>query len=70
MLKLNALAVPLALTVVLAGGGIAAQTNGQPEEFSATAIVNNNLGTGMDRVIMRVTRWSTEAERGRLTRTL
>lgn len=70
MLKLKALAVPLGLAVVLAGGGIAAQTNGQPEEFSATAIVNNNLGAGMDKVIIRVTRWSTEAEQGLLTRTL
>ncbi len=70
MLKIHALAVPLALAVVLGGGGIVAQTHGQPEEFTATAIVNNNLGAGMDRVIMRVTRWSTEAERGQLTRTL
>jgi hypothetical protein len=36
---------------------------GQPEEFSAIAIMNNNLGSASDRVIMRVTRWSTEAER-------
>lgn len=70
MLKLKALAVPLGLVVVLTGGAIQAQTHGQPEEFSATAIVNNNLGAGMDRVIIRVTRWSTEAERGLLTRTL
>ena len=70
MLKLNALAVPLGLAIVLSGGGIAAQTKGQPEEFTATAIVNNNLGAGMDRVIIRVTRWSTEAEQGLLTRTL
>lgn len=70
MLKLKALAVPLGLAVVLSGGAIAAQTNKQPEEFTATAIVNNNLGTDMDRVIMRVTRWSTEAEQGLLTRTL
>jgi hypothetical protein len=70
MLKLNALIVPLALAVVLSGGGISAQTNGQPEEFSATAIVNNNLGAGAGRVIMRVERWSTEAQRGQLTRVL
>jgi hypothetical protein len=70
MLKLNALAVPLALSVLLSAGGISAQTNGQPEEFSAAAIVNNNLGAGAGRVIMRVERWSTEAERGQLTRVL
>ena len=69
MLKLSSLVVCLGLGVVLAGPAVTAQTNGQPEEFSATAIVNNNLGAGTGRVIMRVTRWSTEAERGQLTRT-
>ena len=43
---------------------------GQPEEFNAVAIVNNNLGSGAGRVIMRVERWSTEAERTRLTAAL
>ena len=43
---------------------------GQPEEFNAVAIVNNNLGSGAGRVIMRVDRWSTEAERTRLTAAL
>ena len=70
MLKLHALAVPSALAAILWGGAISAQTNGQPEEFSATAIVNNNLGAGAGRVIMRVDRWSTEAQRGQLTRVL
>ena len=70
MLKLSALAASLGLALVLAGGGAAAQSNHPPEEFTATAIVNDNLGVGMGRVIMRVTRWSSEAERGLLTRTL
>ena len=70
MLKLRALIAVLGVSAVLAGPAVTAQTNGQPEEFNATAIVNNNLGAGAGRVIMRVTRWSTEAERGRLTRTL
>lgn len=70
MLKISTLTAVLGLGAVLAGPAVTAQTNGQPEEFSATAIVNNNLGAGAGRVIMRVTRWSTEAERGRLTRTL
>ena len=70
MLKLHALAVSSALAAILWGGAISAQTNGQPEEFSATAIVNNNLGAGAGRVIMRVERWSTEAQRGQLTRVL
>lgn len=69
MLKLHALAVSSALAAILWGGAISAQTNGQPEEFSATAIVNNNLGAGAGRVIMRVER-STEAQRGQLTRVL
>jgi hypothetical protein len=62
MLKLRYLAILLGLAT-----GLAAQTTGQPEEFNAIAIMNNNLGSGSDRVIMRVARWSTEAERTRLT---
>jgi hypothetical protein len=48
----------------------AAQTNGEREEFTAVAIVNNNLASGAGTVLMRVTRWSTEAERARLISTL
>jgi len=60
----------LGLLAALAGPVTSAQTLGEREEFTATAIVNNNLGAGAGRVIMRVNRWSTEAERGTLTRTL
>jgi hypothetical protein len=70
MLKSSLLIAALGLTVALASPAIVAQTHGEPQEFTATAIVNNNLGAGMGRVIMRVTRWSTEAERGQLSRTL
>ena len=70
MLKSSLLTAVLGLTVALGSPAVVAQTNGQPEELSATAIVNNNLGAGAGRVIMRVTRWSTEAERGRLARAL
>ena len=70
MLKLSSLAVCLGLGVLLAGPAVTAQTNGQREEFTAAAVVNNNLGAGVGRVIMRVNRWSTEAERGRLSRAL
>ena len=70
MLKSSLLTAVLGLTVALGSPAVVAQTNGQPEEFNATAIVNNNLGAGAGRVIMRVTRWSSEAERGRLTRAL
>ena len=68
MLKVKHLGISL---VLLAGAvALAAQTMGQPEEFNAVAIVNNNLGSGAGRVIMRVERWSTEAERGRLVAAL
>lgn len=70
MLKSSVLAIFLGLAVLSTGGAVTAQTNGQPEEFTATAIVNDNLGAGAGRVIMRVTRWSTEAERGRLAKVL
>jgi hypothetical protein len=67
MLKLSALGISLALVTLLTSPGVTAQTSGEREEYNATAIVNNNLGSGAGRVIMRVTRWSTEAERGKLT---
>jgi hypothetical protein len=68
MLKVKHLGVSL---VLIAGTvAIAAQTMGRPEEFNAVAIANNNLGSGADRVIVRVNRWSTEAERTRLTAAL
>lgn len=72
MLKLSVLGITLGLAAALSAAepGDRAQTMGQREEFNATAIVNNEFGAGAGRVIMRVTRWSTEAERGLLTRTL
>src|SRR5918994_452996 len=60
----------LAIFLALAAGVAATQTMGQPEEFNAVAIMNNNLGSGSDRVIMRVERWSTETERTRLSEAL
>ena len=50
-------------------GGFA-QTLGEPENFTATAIVNNNLASGAGVVLMRVTRWSTDKERTQLIDTL
>jgi hypothetical protein len=70
MLKISTLVGVVGLAAVLSGTAVPAQTRGEREEFTANAIVNDNLGSGMGRVIMRVTRWSTEAERGLLTRTL
>lgn len=60
----------LAIFLALAAGIAASQTTGQPEEFNAVAIMSNNLGTAADRVIMRVERWSTEAERERVSEAL
>ncbi|MGE3490265.1 MAG: hypothetical protein AB7N29_09685 [Vicinamibacterales bacterium] len=57
------------LTLV-AGSTISGQTNAPKEEFTAVAIVNNNLASGLGRVIMQVSRWSSEAERTRLAETL
>ncbi len=66
MLKLSV----LVLSLIAAGSGAWDQSNAQPEEFTATAIVNNNLTAGAGRVIIRVERWSSEAERARLTAAL
>jgi hypothetical protein len=70
MLRLKVLSVSLILAGLVVAPGMLAQTMGEKEEFSATAIRSDNLGSGAGRVIMRVERWSTEAERGLLTRTL
>jgi hypothetical protein len=47
-----------------------AQTLGEPEEFTATAIVNNERVSGAGTVLIRVTRWSTDMERTQLIETL
>jgi hypothetical protein len=39
-----------------------AQTLGEPEDFTAVAIVNDNIATGAGTVDIRVTRWSSDAE--------
>ena len=46
------------------------QTAGEKEEFTAIAIVNNNLRSGAGTVLMEVNRWSTQQERERLVNTL
>ena len=70
MLKFTTLGISLWLAALITGSSGIAQTHGEREEFSAAAIVNDNLGSGAGRVIMQVTRWSTEAERSRLASTL
>jgi hypothetical protein len=59
----------VALVIFASSWGVA-QTNSEKEEFTAVAVVNNNLGSGAGTVLMQVTRWSTEAERTRLVTTL
>jgi hypothetical protein len=59
--------VAAALTCTI---GIAAQTHGAKEEFTAVAIANDEFGAGADRVLIRSDRWSTEAERVKLVNTL
>jgi hypothetical protein len=50
--------------------GIAAQTHGVREDFTAVAIASDEFGSGAGTVLIRITRWSTEAERTRLVNTL
>jgi hypothetical protein len=64
------LSLVLVATMLLSGSGVTAQTLGTREDFSAVAIVNNNLGSGAGTVLLSVTRWSTDAERDRLVDTL
>jgi len=64
--------IPLGIAVVAAllGTGILAQTHGQPEDFTAIAIANDNLGSGVGTVSISVDRWSTESERTTFVTTL
>ena len=71
MLNIRILGISLCAALLLVGsGGLIAQTNGEKEEFSATAIRSDNLGSGAGRLLIRVERWSTEAERSQLTEAL
>jgi hypothetical protein len=63
-------AVAILISLVFSGAVAAAQTHGVQEEFTAVAISNNELATGAGTVQIRITRWSTEAERTRLVETL
>ena len=70
MSKWSLSACAIFLFACVGGLGVFAQTLGEPENFTATAIVNNNLGSGAGTVLIRVTRWSTEKERMQLIETL
>jgi hypothetical protein len=58
------------LPAVIPRKPVSAQTLGEPQEFTAVAILNNNLGSGAGMVDIRVSRWSTAAERTLLVNTL
>jgi hypothetical protein len=60
----------LFVTAVAAAAAVGAQTQGEREDFTAIAVVNNNLGSGAGTVQMQIARWSTEAERKMLVSTL
>lgn len=63
-------ALAIAGALVLAGLPAAAQTHGEAEDFSAITIANDEFGSGAGRVFIRITRWSTEAERDHLVNAL
>ncbi len=50
--------------------GLRAQSAAPPEEFIAIAMMHENFTSGAGQVTMRVTRWSTMAERDRLAKVL
>lgn len=59
--------VAAALALLAAAYVVSAQTNGQPERFTALAVNMNRGGSGTVEIV--VNRWSTEAERNRLVAT-
>lgn len=59
-----------ALAVLMTSAAGTFQTSGEKEAFTATAIVNNNLGSGAGTVLIDVNRWSSEAERAALVNAL
>ena len=60
----------VASILVLLAAGLIAQAPGGPEEFTAVAVANNNLQTGVGTVLISIDRWSTDAQRNRLVTTL
>ncbi len=70
MTRLASLSALVILGTLTLGPTTRAQTNQQPEDFTAVAVLNNNLGSGAGTVLMSITRWSSEAERSRLVGTL
>ncbi|MGH9308841.1 MAG: hypothetical protein ACRD1U_05680 [Vicinamibacterales bacterium] len=71
MQKSRFLATAFAIVSVLGtSSSMMAQTSGQKESFTAVAVANNNLASGVGTVLIDVTRWSTEAEQKALAAAL
>ena len=68
--QLASVAVALVLTGAVAlaqfGNQPGPALSGGPEDITAAVIANNELGSGMGTVQIRVNRWSTDADRRRL----
>lgn len=64
------LGVATVTALALLSSGVAAQTRGEKEDFTAVAIVNNNVASGAGTVLISVERWSSDAERQTLVATL
>jgi len=69
-MKFRVVSTTVLAALVLSGSWLAAQTSGVKEDFTATAITNNEFGAGTNVVQIQVTRWSTEAERTKLVNAL
>jgi hypothetical protein len=61
------LAAPI---LAILAAGLIAQAPAGPEEFTAVAVANNNLQTGVGTVLISIDRWSTDALRNKLVTTL
>lgn len=58
------------VSVIATSTASLAQTSGQKESFTAVAVVNNNLASGLGTVLIDISRWSTEAEQKALAAAL
>jgi hypothetical protein len=56
----------VAALAILSTAPSKAQSNAPPENFSAVAMSNSDVLTGAGRVLIRITRWTGEAERQRI----
>jgi hypothetical protein len=59
-------AAALGIALLVGSIAIAQQQTGGPEDISAAVIANNELASGIGTVQIRISRWSTDADRTRL----